>query len=446
MKRSSAITLAALVASFVCAAPAPASDPLRAHQWNLDMVEADAAHQTTTGAGAVVAVVDTGVSANHPDLTGNVLPGHDFVNNQDGVAPDGNGHGTHVAGIIAALTGNGIGVESVAPGAKILPVKVLGDDGTGDSATVAQGIDWAAAHGADVINLSLGGGGLLSPFSRTEMDDAIDRAVSHGVIVVGAAGNDTFLPFCGQASAARILCVGAVDKRGSRAYYSNFGGGVSLVAPGGSALSGTDEDVLSTWNDGGYHMLAGTSQATPHVSAVAALLVSEGIRGQAAMKRILETATHLNGSSSDLQYGSGIVDAARAVAGLPRIVGTAPGPVPATVPGPSPSGGGGTPPAAPPATSASSSRVQRLTSVLRRGIAVRCTAMQSGDCSVVATASGRRFAAGSARVGGPAPVTVHARLTRFGRALAKRSRRLQVTLSVTLPGASPTQLGVLLRR
>ena len=131
-----------------------ADDPLRSEQWGMDMIEADAAHGVSTGAGAVVAVVDSGVLDTRPDLGGRLLPGHDSVDDDDS-PQGGNGHGTHVAGIVAANTGKGVAVSSVAPGAKVLPVRVLGDDGSCTSEDVVAGIDWAAANGADVINLSL---------------------------------------------------------------------------------------------------------------------------------------------------------------------------------------------------------------------------------------------------------------------------------------------------
>src|SRR5436190_23690894 len=127
MRRSLALCLLALL---LPASSAGAADPRRGAQWNLDMIEADAARAVTTGAGAVVAVVDSGVQADHPDLAGHVGQGYDFVQ-RDAVAQDGDGHGTHVSGIIGAASGNGIGVESVAPGATIMPVRVLGDDGGG---------------------------------------------------------------------------------------------------------------------------------------------------------------------------------------------------------------------------------------------------------------------------------------------------------------------------
>jgi thermitase len=355
-----------LVVGLLLLAPAAASatsnDPLRSHQWGLDMIHADEAHAVTTGTGAVVAVVDTGIDAAHPDLQGRVLPGHDFVSGDD-TPQDGQGHGTHVSGIIAADGGNGVGVDSVAPGAKILPVRVLDDNGSGSSATVAAGIDWAATHGADVINLSLGGSIPLG--------------------VAAAAGNDS-LPLCeNNPFGGRVLCVGAVDRRGLRSFYSSFGDGVNILAPGGSSLPGADEDVLSTYNDGDYHYLAGTSQATPHVAGVAALLASLGVHGQAAVQRITATAS-----------AAGIVNAQAALAGLARQG---------------------------PATVAFRSR-QRIRTVLRHGIAVSCGA----SCTFSAKA-------------GHTTIARESRLTRSGkRALQsalKRKRTLRATVTIRLQGA-----------
>src|SRR5947207_7777733 len=313
MRRLISVSAALLVAALIAAAPAAgAGDPLRGQQWGLDLIEADAAHQVTTGAGAVVAVVDSGVYAAHSDLAGRLLPGYDFVQN-DGTPQDENGHGTHVTGIIGADEGNGIGIEGVAPGTSIMPLRALDAGGSGTSTKIAKAIDYAVAHGAEVINLSLGDvvpGGVLAD---EEFDSAIGRALNAGVVVVAAAGNDG-LPVCEQSSSdSRLLCVGAVDKRGARSFYSSFGGGVGIMAPGGSTLPLPDEDILSTWNDGNYEYLAGTSQATPHVSGVAALLVSLGLRGQEVVKRIVDTATP---AGPDTLYGAGIVDAKAAVAGL----------------------------------------------------------------------------------------------------------------------------------
>jgi len=253
-----------------------------------------------------VAVVDTGVKVDHPDLAGQILPGHDFVDGTD-LMHDGNGHGTHVTGIIAAIEGNGVGIEGVAPLAHIVPVRVLDDGGSGSDANVAAGVDYAVAHGADVINLSLGGT-VLSTLLPSASGDAVQRAIKAGVVVVAAAGNDS-LPLCEQPGAGRtLLCVGAVDRRGRQSFFSSSGSNVNVFAPGGSALPGPDEDVLSTWNDGGYMSLAGTSQAAPHVSGVAALLVAAGVRGQDAVHRILNSESTNN-----------ILSASGAVAGLPTV-------------------------------------------------------------------------------------------------------------------------------
>jgi len=172
--------------------------------------------------------------------------------------------------------------------------------------------------------------------------------------------------------------VGAVDKRGNRSYFSNFGGGLAITAPGGSGLPGADEDILSTGNDGGYTELAGTSQATPFVSGVAALLVSKGVRGQAAVARILSTAHDAGPVGPDATYGAGIVDAAAAVAGLGGAGG---GPGPGATPPPA-----AVPPPAP-ATATIGITIGRRISrggLLRRGLPVRCRAAGIGTCDVTA--------------------------------------------------------------
>ena len=383
MRRLLRLLVVGLLLLAPAAASATTSDPLRSHQWGLDMIHADEAHAVTSGAGAVVAVVDTGIDAAHPDLQGRVLPGYDLVSG-DATPQDGQGHGTHVSGIIAADASNGVGVDSVAPGAKILPIRVLDDNGSGSSAAVAAGIDWATSHGADVINLSLGGSIPLGGLGQeSDIDAAIERALAHNVVVVAAAGNDS-LPLCeNNPFGGRVLCVGAVDRRGLRSFYSSFGEGVNILAPGGSSLPGTDEDILSTYNDGGYHYLAGTSQATPHVSGVAALLASLGVHGQAAVQRIVATAN-----------AAGIVNAQAAVAGLARQE---------------------------PARVTFRSR-QRIRTVLRHGIAASC----SPACTVRATSNHRTIARNT-------------RLTRAGkrllRAALKRHRTLHAAVTITLDGA-----------
>ena len=239
------ILIAALLAwALLAGTAAAAGDPLRARQWNLSLIEADAAHATSTGAGATVAIVDSGVALSHPDLAGRLVAGHDFVDG-DGTPQDGEGHGTHVTGIIGAATGNGVGIASVAPRARLMPIRVLGDDGSGDVDTIAAGIDWARTHGADVINLSLGSEVPIAGAAGGDaIDAAIHRALAAGIVVVAAAGNNG-VPVCEQPAAADgLVCVGAVDKRASRSLFSSFGSGLGIVAP--RAISGRPATTPST--------------------------------------------------------------------------------------------------------------------------------------------------------------------------------------------------------
>jgi subtilisin family serine protease len=381
--------------------PAPAaraSDPLRAQQWNLDLIEAPVAG--VTGAGAVVAVVDSGVAAGHPDLRGRLVPGRDFVDG-DAVAGDGVGHGTHVAGIVGARTDNGVGVASVAPGALVMPVRVLASDGSGEVADIAAGIDWARTHGADVINLSLGSEvPIVGAAGGDAIDAAIRRALAAGVVVVAASGNSG-VPVCEQPHNG-LLCVGSVDRRGTRSFFSSFGAGLGVVAPGGSAIPVPGEDVLSTVPPAGYEEMAGTSQAAPHVAAVAALVVSRGLRGRAAVDRLLATATDLGPPGVDPQYGHGLVNARAAVAGLTP-----------------PSGGGVRP-------FVHVRRHQRA----RRAVRLRLRSAVDGIARIRVRARGRTVAHAVRRLRAGRTRTVTARLTRR----ARRTAPLTCRVRVRLPG------------
>ena len=162
------------------------ADPKRNVQYALDNVPFENAWLSENGAGIKVAVIDTGVDSSHPDLSGQVLLGRDYIDNVTSnwtaTDPSTMGHGTHVAGIIAALAGNGIGISGAAPGVSILPVRVLGTDGTGLYSNIAAGIDWAVAQGAKVINLSLGG-----TTTNSLLSTAVANALITGVVVVAAA-------------------------------------------------------------------------------------------------------------------------------------------------------------------------------------------------------------------------------------------------------------------
>jgi subtilisin family serine protease len=427
MRRLVLLAVTGLLAVAPTARAAP--DPLRPQQWGLDMIAADPAHQVATGAGAVVAVIDSGVQADHPDLAGRLLPGHDFVDN-DETPQDGNGHGTHVTGIVAADAGNGIGVEGVAPGAMVLPVRVLGDDGSGSTDAVIQGIDYAVARHVDVINLSLGSDVPLVGGTPPEFDQAIHRALDAGIVVVAAAGNSS-LPACDQPSGeGRLLCVGAVDRNGNRAVYSNFGRGLGISAPGGSGLP-LDHDILSTVPPSTYAEMAGTSQATPHVAAVAALLAGLGLHGQAAVQRILATARDVGSPGPDSTYGAGIVDARAAVAGLRAGGGGSTG---------GPRSGAGS------AARVRIAAVQRISYVLRHGLRVTCIAAGRGRCRVRVRLGRRVVGAASRAVRAGRPVIVTARLNRAARRALRNARRARLRVRVALPGAPAVDRTVTLVR
>lgn len=425
MNRGVALALALGSLAFAPAGANAATDPLRSEQWNLDAVNADAAHRISIGTGATVAVLDSGVYSAHPDLVGNIVDGRDFIDG-DQTPDDENGHGTNVAGIIVGHKGNGIGFAGAAPGAKVLSIRVLDAQQRGSSDQEIAGIDAAVAAGAQVINLSLNPG-LGSTFVAQlvpgdPLVQAINRAVSAGVVVVASAGNDG-IPLCNQPIlVGKILCVGAVNRAGSRSSYSNYNLRVDLVAPGGERQPG--EGIISAQRGGGYSAYSGTSQATPHVAAAAALLVSLGLRGRAVIDRLEQTATPLPGL---LQVGRGLLNMQAAVAGL--------GPELAP-PVQAPSG----------VLSARAPKRARYSSVRRRGLAVVCTSPQAGRCSVRVTSRGNLLARGSRHVAAGVSTTVRARLTAAGRRALKRSARIAALVRVTATGTNAVRLRTTLRR
>jgi subtilisin family serine protease len=412
-------------------APAQAADPLRGQQWNLDLIGVPGAHTVTRGDGAVVAVVDTGIDAAHEDLQGRLLPPANFVTGKPN-ANDEDGHGTHVTGIVSASTDNGIGIASVAPGARVLPIRVLDEDGSGSDSDVARGIDHAIAQRVQVINLSLGGNALSSFLPGGEFGDAIQRAVDAGIVVVAAAGNDS-IPLCEQPEVrGKILCVGAVDRSGMRAFYSS-GDSATIMAPGGN---GTGDDILSTIPGSKYDRIAGTSQAAPHVSGVAALLVARGVRGSAAIDRILATARDAGMPGNDPIYGAGILDANAALAGLGG--GSSGGGGSA---GGGSAGGGGT------TTKVVLASTHRIRVVLRRrAMSARCRVASAGTCRVTVRRGRTVLARGARRLAAGQTAKLRVGLTRAGKRRLQRGRRFRATAVLAAPGADTQGKKITFRR
>ncbi|UCH77398.1 MAG: S8 family serine peptidase [Candidatus Coatesbacteria bacterium] len=299
----------------------------------------------------VVAVVDTGVAYENnaipsnerddvvgssyvqaPDLAGtNFVPGYDFVNG-DAHPNDQNGHGTHVAGTVAQTTNNAANVAGLAHNCSIMPVQVLDYSGSGDTADVADGIDFARTNGAHVITMSLGG-----PTPTETLRLACDNAESAGVVVLAASGNAGAASLYYPAGYGSVIAVGAVDYNGDLAYYSNYGNGQELVAPGGDTsvdLSGDGypDGVLQMTYEQLYepgppekkanvasftnYFLQGTSMACPHAAALAALLISHGITDNNEVRRVLrESTTDLGLSGIDAEYGYGLINCAAALRG-----------------------------------------------------------------------------------------------------------------------------------
>jgi serine protease len=287
------------------------TDPMRGQQWDFSKIHVADAWAKSTGAGVTVAVIDTGVDATHPDLAGQVLTGYDEISGTVGGNTDPNGHGTHVAGTIAALTGNGVGVSAIAPDTRILPIRVLGSDGSGYMSDAANGIVYAADHGAEVINMSLG-----SEQQDSSVTTAITYARSKGVVVVAAAGNErsSGSPVSYPAADPGVIAVAATDSNDNVASYSNQGSYVDVAAPGSAILSTYPTALASS----GYNTLYGTSMASPHVAAVAALLKAYNpeLTPDQVEQALESSAVDLGTAGKDSDYGYGRIDAAAALAAV----------------------------------------------------------------------------------------------------------------------------------
>ena len=332
-------------------------------QWGLKAIHADTAWERTKGASSLrVAIIDSGIDKNHPDLIGHVekskpiMPG--CYNNGDS-----NGHGTHVAGVIGAMTNNTEGVAGLNWNITLLGYCVVSPSGIGSSLAVAQGIRDATDDGAKIINMSLGGPSFEN--QDFELTSALEYAASKDVVIVAASGNcgryapgeytdpsmaqcywggnaDKYLP----ASSPHAVSVAATGPQGEHPTYSNYGATVDVAAPGGNPSSGSisctpdgANCILSTWNrssscpssglPSGYCAIAGTSMAAPHVTGLAALIrAAQPSLNRAQVQALLQnTATDLGQPGKDIQFGYGIIDAQKALESITTL-----SPTPITLP------------------------------------------------------------------------------------------------------------------
>jgi subtilisin family serine protease len=301
------------VAEEVGAAAVNVNDPLTAQQYALDRMHVREAWSIGTGGSNVVAVVDTGVWTGHPDLAGRLVAGYDFANDDANPADD-NAHGTWVSGIIAATANDGQGIAGISWSDKIMPVKVLDENGSGWSSDVASGIHWAVDHGASIINLSIGG------FADSQvLREAVEYAWARNVVLVGAAGNFRTDGHFYPASYPQVISVTATQADDEFTNWSNYGSDVDVSAPGGSILTtNCNKTSVPTCQYTGQHIvISGTSFAAPNVSGVVALVRARNYAWTNAtvVSHILATADDLGYPGWDKRYGRGRVNANRAMGG-----------------------------------------------------------------------------------------------------------------------------------
>lgn len=303
-------------------ASATPNDPQFVKQWNLTQVRAHEAWDLDTtppvsggDPSVVVAVLDTGFTAGTDFDSSRVAAGYDYASNPNDSNPkDDNGHGTHVAATIVELTDNGQAAAGIAFNSTLLPVKVLDAAGLGSTATIAQGITFAKDHGADVINLSLGGNS-----DDAVLHSAVTDAKNAGIVLVGATGNDGVATIGYPARYDEVIAVSAVRYDQTRAAYANIGTGLDLVAPGGDLAvdqdgNGDPDGILqqtcttSACSAFGNYYYVGTSQASPHVAAAVALFLAAGGAPSQAQSVLQTTAKDLGDAGYDTTYGYGFLD------------------------------------------------------------------------------------------------------------------------------------------
>lgn len=272
-----------------------APQPAQSLPWGVNRIDADLVWPTSTASGVKVAILDTGISLSHPDLKNNIKGGFNTINPSKS-ANDDNGHGSHVAGIVAA-TNNSIGVIGVGPSINLYAVKVLNAAGSGYYSDIIEGLQWSVQNGMKVVNMSFG-----ASVGTQSLHDAIIAANSNGVTLVAAAGNGGITSPVGYPAAyPEVIAVAATNVNNQVASFSSTGPEVDVAAPGVS--------VYSTYKGSSYATLSGTSMAAPHVTGSAAMLIStKGLTLPADIEARLEaTADILTGYSSN-QQGAGLVD------------------------------------------------------------------------------------------------------------------------------------------
>ncbi|MBI2626123.1 MAG: S8 family peptidase [Candidatus Nealsonbacteria bacterium] len=288
--------------------------PAEVLEWGVDRIDADLAWASSRGFGVNVAIIDTGIDKDHADLVGNLKGGVNFVSKSPAKPADpnkwddDNGHGTHVAGIVAAVD-NEIGVIGTAPEAYLWAVKVLDRNGSGYISDVIDGINWAVNNGMRVVNMSLG-----TASDIQALHDAVDAAYNAGLVLVAAAGNSgdgngTTNEVIYPAKYSSVIAVAATASDDSTPYWSSEGEEVELAAPG--------VDIRSTWNDGLYNTISGTSMATPHVAGTVALMLKDSVLSPAEVRAALQAAADdLGAPGRDNFYGYGLVDTEESVTGV----------------------------------------------------------------------------------------------------------------------------------
>ncbi|MED3648292.1 S8 family peptidase [Halalkalibacterium halodurans] len=274
----------------------PNDEFFKEYQWNLQQIDIEEGWSLASGENVKIAILDTGVDPNHPDIKDKIVNGYNAVEGNNNFA-DKHGHGTHVAGVAAAVTNNVTGIAGISWKSEILPVKVLNDNGEGSSFEVAKGIYWATDHGAKVINMSLG-----DYYHSDALRDAVKYAYDHDVVLIAASGNDNVEDPLYPAIYEEVLTVAAVDDTRNRAFFSNFGKHIDVTAPG--------EHIPSLFPDNQYTVMSGTSMASPHAAGLAGLIRSlrPDLSNQEVMDIMKETAKDLGPKGHDVYYGHGEID------------------------------------------------------------------------------------------------------------------------------------------